>query len=104
MNANAKDKEKVNHNITPLLDPKLWRRITCEGRESEVAIGGTGGASHVGIGDIIIRVIVVIGGGGVGNGRARSLVMTARIGWCGSRTRRGNRASGGCEGAGGTRW
>ena len=95
-----KGKEKMNHNITPLLDPKLRRRIIREGCESEVAIGGAGGTSHVGVGDIVVGIIVVIGRGRAGNGRARSSVTMARIGWCGSRTRRGNRAS---RGRGGTR-
>ena len=37
-----KAKEKVNRNITPLLDPKLRRRITRKCRESEVVVGGAG--------------------------------------------------------------
>ena len=79
-NANAKDKKKVNRNITPLLDLKLRRRIIWEWHESKVAVRGAGGASHVGIGDIVVGVVVVIGGGRARNGGARSSVTTTGIG------------------------
>ena len=41
-------------NITPLLHPKLQRRITYERCESEVNIGGNWGAGHVSNGDAIV--------------------------------------------------
>ena len=51
-------KERNNHNITPHLHLKLWRRITYEGCESEVNVGGNQGASHVGNGNIIIVKVI----------------------------------------------
>ena len=45
-------RKRSDRNITPLLHPKLRRRITYERRESEVDVRRDGGASHVGDGDI----------------------------------------------------
>ena len=46
--------KRSDHNINPLLYPKLWRRIMYERCESEVDIGGNRGASHVSDGDVVI--------------------------------------------------
>ena len=65
--------KRSNHNITPLLYLKLWRRITYERWESEVDIGGNRGAGHVGDGNIVIFKVFQRGArmrGGAGAGIA----------------------------------
>ena len=48
------EKKRVSRNITPLLHPKLRRRMMYKRYESEVSKGGDWGAGHVGDGDIVI--------------------------------------------------
>ena len=47
-------RERSDCNITPLLHPKLWRRIMYEWRESEVDVEGDWGAGHVSDGNVIV--------------------------------------------------
>ena len=47
-------KKTDDHNITPRLHPKLWRRITYERRESEVDVRGDWGTGHVANGNVIV--------------------------------------------------
>ena len=51
---------KVNHNITPLLDLKHWRRISDKCGKSEVLVGVARRPVDVVMGRVIPNVIIVI--------------------------------------------
>ena len=57
----GRGRERSDCNITLLLHPKLRRRITYEGRKSEVDVKGNRRTGHVRNGDIIILEVFLQG-------------------------------------------